>query len=666
MSDTPDPSASPPAPASMPAPPAAAGNAPAVPPPGIAPARRSRVRRFFSGLWWLVDGSRRLAINLVFLAIVGVLVVGWLRGGSPKLEDKTVLVLRLGGPLVEQYSGSARDRAMKRLRGEPDAQVQLRDLLRGLEAAATDQQIGSVLLVLDDFAGAGLPNLREFALALQRFKQASGGKKVVAWGNGYNQRQYYVAAHADEVYLHPMGAVYIEGYGNLRNYYREAFDRLGVSANVIRAGKYKNFGESYVTSAPSKETLEADEALYGSLWSAYTAAVEKARKLPEGTIHRGIENIAALLTQAQGDTARLALTQKLVDGLKTQDELRAMLIERGARDPGHKSFRQVQFGEYLARLPAPAVQQAQVGIVVAEGGISDGEAGPGAIGGRSTAELIRQAREDEKIKAIVLRVRSPGGSAFGSELVRRELELARSAGKPVVVSMGDVAASGGYWISTASDEVIADPATITGSIGVYAMLPTAEGLMGKLSVHAAGYSTTWLANAYDPRKPMDPRFAALVQTGVDRIYTDFKQRVAGARKSTPEKIDEIAQGRVWTGEQALARGLVDRLGSYGDALDAAASRAKLAKGSWRSVYIERDAGRLSRLISLLGVEVASLAMPIAADLAKELGGPAALLPAHLRELQQQLQGDLGWLAEVGDAQRRQPFAAVVHCLCSAP
>ena len=633
--------------------------------------RPGLLRRAGRRLWWLVDGSRRLALNLLFLLLLGALLVAWLRSGPPRLQDKTVLVLALAGPLVEQATGSAQDRAMKQVRGQSDAQVRLRDLQRALDAAATDTHIDSVLLVLDDFAGAGLPTLREAAQALQRFKQASGGKKIVAWGASYDQRQYLLAAQADELLMHPMGMVYLAGYGSLRNYYREAFDRLGVSANVIRVGKYKNFGEPFFATAPSPETLEADAALYDALWADYTRTVEAARKLPAGSIARLIDTLPEQLQAVGGDTARLAQQARLVDGLKTRDELRAMLVERGARDAGHKSFRQVSMGEYLARLPAPPAEGDAVGIIVAQGSIGDGDAPPGAIGGRSTAELVRRAREDDKIKAVVLRVRSPGGSAFGSELIRRELELTRAAGKPVVVSMGDVAASGGYWISMAADEVIADAATITGSIGVFAMLPTADGLMSKLSVHTGGYSTTWLANAYDPRKPMDPRFAALVQTGVGRIYTDFITRAAGARKTTPEKLDEVAQGRVWTGEQARARGLVDRTGSLADALDSAARRAKLAPG-WRTAYIEREPGRLARLIGLLGntavdalqPELAQAADALGGALAERLGAPSAALPAPLRALSVELQRDLAWLAPA--AAPAAPFQAVVHCLCAAP
>ena len=627
------------------------------------PSPRPR-RGFFGTLWWLIDGSRRLVLNLLFLLIVAVLLFGWLRGGPPKLQDKTVLVLDLRGPLVEQRSGSARDQALQQVKGQPSEQVLLRDLIAALDAAAKDEHISSVLLALDDFAGAGLPNLREATLAVERFK-ASSKKKVVAWASHYNQRQYLLATAADELYMHPMGVLQLTGFGSLRNYYLDAFERLGVSANVVRMGKYKNYGEVYFANGPSKETQESDAFLYDALWAQYTGAVEKARKLPAGSVAEGIAKLPELMAAAGGDAAKVALNAKLVDGLKTRDELREMLVQRGAKDEQAGTFRQVGFGEYLSRMKAPQSGDA-VGVLVAEGDIVDGDANPGRIGGRSTAELVRKARDDKSIKAIVLRVRSPGGSAFASELVRRELELTRAAGKPVVVSMGDVAASGGYWIAMAADEVIADPATVTGSIGVFGMLPTASGLMAKLSVHTEGYATTWLANAYDPRKPLDPRFASVVQSAIGHTYADFIGKAALAHKTTPDKIDAVAQGRVWTGTQALERGLVDRLGSYTDALDAAAKRAKLEPG-YRVRYIERDPGRLSRIMSLLGVDAEILAPlqaqadAMAQQATRRAAGPAAALAdAALPGWQH----ELAWLGEL--IEQRQPYSTVVHCLCTVP
>jgi protease-4 len=362
-----------------------------------------------------------------------------------------------------------------------------------------------------------------------------------------------------------------------------------------------------------------------------------------------IDDLPAALKAQGGDVARLALQAKLVDGLKTRDELRALLIERGAQDEQSKSFRQVRLQAYLAHVKPPQ-GDAAVGVVVAEGEISDGEAPPGRIGGRSTADLIRKAREDDQIKSLVLRVNSPGGSALGSELVRRELELTRAAGKPVVVSMGDLAASGGYWISTAADEMIADPATITGSIGVVGLLPTGEGLMDKLSVRSGGHTTTWLASAYDFRRPLDPRLAEMVQSMIDHVYADFTAKVAAARRTTPERIDEVAQGRVWTGAQARERGLVDRTGGWTDALAAARARAKLpADAPLR--WLEREPGRLDQLLGFFG-ESAWRAIARAAGTDLLPGGAAAAL---------QTRADLAWLG--GLVERGEPFAAVVHCLC---
>jgi protease-4 len=291
-------------------------------------------------------------------------------------------------------------------------------------------------------------------------------------------------------------------------------------------------------------------------------------------------------------------------------------------------------------------------VVVASGSITDGDGGPGVIGGRSMANLIRQAREDDNIKALVLRVDSPGGSAYGSELIRRELELTRAAGKPVVVSMGSVAASGGYWISMASDEVIADPATITGSIGVFALLPTADKVAAKLGIHTDGVTTTWLADAYNPLRPLDPRFQQLVQSSINNVYSDFTTKAAAARKTTPAKIDEVGQGRVWTGVQAKERGLVDRLGGYNDALASAAGRAKLGK-DYRVVYVERPVTRVERFLQMAGASAVQ-----AMTIQVKLGLIENAIPAGPVN---QVAADMAFLSEL--TTERKPFAAVTHCFC---
>jgi protease-4 len=629
---------------------------------GMSREKKGFLRLWAGRLWALVDGTRRAVFNLLWLALLIGVPVALLMGRADKLEDKTVLVLDLAGPLVEQGAGGTRETLLRQVQGEDQGQVRLRDVIAVLDAAARDPKIERVLLLPEDLAGGGLAAQREVAAALERFK--ASGKQVVAWATGFDQRQYYLAAHASEVYVHPMGAVALQGYGRLRNYYRQALDRVGVSANVVRVGKYKNAAEPFFASAPSKETLEAEAYLYDALWSLYTRGVEKARKLPEGAIAQGIAALPGSLQTLQGDTARLALEGRLVDGLKTRDELRAMLIERGAEDSKAKTFRQIGWREYLSRQKSAASGPA-IGVVVAEGEIGEGSEPPGRIGGRSTAELIRKARNDDEVKAVVLRVNSPGGSALGSELIRRELELTRVAGKPVVVSMGDVAASGGYWIALAADEVIADPATITGSIGVFGMLPTAQGLMDKLSVGTGGHATTWLATGYDPRRPLDPRFEQLIQSAIGRVYTDFISKAAAARKTAPGKIDAVAQGRVWTGTQALERGLIDRNGAWSDALKAAAARAKLPEDA-RLRWMEREPGRLEQLAGFFKSTVAA-----SVQQALGLGAPGlpvsglsgaapagGLLDAGTQALQ-----DLVWLHDL--AQRRRPFDAVVHCLCAA-
>ncbi len=631
-----------------------------MPDPASAAPRRGVLYRSVAALWRLVDGARRLVFNLIFVAIVVALALGWWKSRPVPMEDRTVLVLPLSGALVDQRAVPGRSEVLQRtVSGDVlGSQTVQGDVLRALDAAATDPRIAGVLLLPEDLASAGPANLYEIAAALQRVR--ARGKKVVAWAGQYDQRQYLLAAQADEVYLHPMGTLVVDGYGALRNYYRDAFDRLGVAANVIRAGKFKNFGEPYVANGPSKQTLEEDGSLYDELWATLTADIERVRKLPAGSIARGIDELPQRLAAAGGSMAQMALAEHLVDGLKTRDELRARMIQIGARDEAAKTFRQVDLDSWLAQQPA-VPDDAPVAMIVAEGAISDGDEPPGAIGGRSTSELIRQARDDDTVKALVLRVRSPGGSAYGAELIRRELELTRAAGKPVVVSMGDVAASGGYWITMSADEVIAEPTTITGSIGVIAILPTADGLMSKLSLHTGGYATTWLKQAYDPRKPFDPRFADLVQTGIDRAYLDFTTLAAKARHQTQAQIDAVAQGRVWTGKQALARGLVDRNGSLADAVQAARQRAKLpADAAVRT--LERPAGRIERLLGLLGPVGAQARDWWAAREAEAMR--AALLPGVPAVLAAQLQGDLGWLAALADG--RQRFAAVAHCLCTPP
>lgn len=598
----------------------------------------------------MVDATRRFTWNLIFLVIVVFLIAAFVTGGrNAKVLEDTTLVINIKGDVVEQYTGSAREAEFAEALNGEAKETQLRDILAALDAAAKDPHIPRILFILDDMGHAGMAKLREIAEAEERCKAA--GKQVIAWGSLLGQRQYFIAAHANEIYLHPYGALAISGFGGYRNYYHDALEHLGITINVFRAGKYKSAVEPLTSNSPSKEAEEADAYWLNGAWSEYTADIEKARSLPSGSINALIADAPARLAATGGNLARFALEEKLVDGLKTRDELRALLLQRGKPDNEHKTFRQIGLEDYRAQIVEVGDRSREVGIVVAEGTISDGEEPQGSIGGRSTAELIRKAREDSSVKAIVLRVDSPGGSAFGSELIRRELELARKEGKPVVVSMSDVAASGGYWISTASDRVFADPATITGSIGVFGLFPTADRTMDKLGIHTAGVTTAWPAGATDPRRPMDTRLGSVIQSSIGYMYKEFLEHVSAARKITTDQVNDVAQGRVWTGKQALDRGLIDEMGGLGPAIQAAANFAKLGDG-YRPTYVESEPRGWSKILASLPTSAVKVALGDWLGVQAPIGDSAA----------GQLQRDFGFLkSAVSGAEH-----AYATCLCEAP
>lgn len=606
-------------------------------------------RRFFGALWHTLDFLRRLVVNLVFLALLLVVLGAWLFSGRVEpLEEKTALVVDLRGALVEQYTNGPAEALLANMLEDARPETRLRDVLAAIDTAATDDQIARAVLVLDDLTAAGMPSLRDIAEALARFK--AEGKQVVAWSSNYSQAQYFLAAHADEVYLHPFGEIELRGMGGTGLYFRDALDKIGVTVHGFQAGKYKSFLEPFTRNAPSAEALEADAFWLNDAWATWTGAVEQARKLPAGAIARLIDQMPERLAATRGDMAQLALQEKLVDGLKTRDELRALMIERGAATQGGKgTFRQIAILDYLARQTDTASGDA-IAVVVAEGEIVDDDAPAGVVSGRATAELLREAREDDQVKAVVLRVNSPGGSAFGSELIRREVELLHAAGKPVVASMGDVAASGGYWISMSADEIVADEATITGSIGVGGLVPTFEKTLEKVGVGTGGASTTWLAQASSPLQPLDPRLAAMLDQRIGHVYRRFIDSVAAGRKRSFEQIDAVAQGRVWTGRQAAERGLVDTLGGLNDALDSAATRAKLGD-DYRITYIEPEARGWDRWLKLFSARVSAFAR-------EQFGLTLPGLAAPAREVARAS----GLLARAG----QQPLAVYTHCFCRAP
>jgi protease IV len=539
----------------------------------------------FFGIWALFNFIRRLVFGVIAVVLLLIVIAGFLLSGSAtKLSERTALVLNPKGNIVEQYTSEPAQRAFASAFGNKVREVQLRDIVHAIDAAAADKRIERMVIEPDDIGGAGMSTLHEIGAAIDRFKAA--GKDVVAVSNAMGQNQYLVAAHANQILLHPDGDLLLEGLGRYRTYYKDALDWLGVEVHLFRVGEYKSYAEPYIRNDASPESKEADLFWMNGVWGDYLKEIGAARKLDPKDIAAQINNYPEAIKAANGDIAKLALDGKLVDKLATHDEAEALLIAKGVKD--ENSYRQVDFDDYLSVVQRenPLDTRPQIAVVVAEGEILSGDQSAGTVGGDSTAKLIRAARENTKIKALVLRVNSPGGDAFASELIRREVELTKAAGKPVIVSMGDVAASGGYWISMNGDQIFAEPTTITGSIGIFGLFMDFHQTLDKIKIHTDGVATTPLAGAIDPRRALDPKVGAVIQSIIDKGYRNFIGKVAAARKKTPEQIDAIARGRVWSGAQAKERGLVDQLGGLREASAAAAAAANLGD-NYQLRYVEK-------------------------------------------------------------------------------
>ncbi|MEW5311070.1 MAG: hypothetical protein WDW38_002813 [Sanguina aurantia] len=568
--------------------------------PPLPPRRRNGFWAFLCTLGRGINVTRLLIINVIFFGLLFLLVIGVVAGMSSgrmarSLQSDSVLVLKLQGQLVEQYSIDPLQRTLDGLSGNQPKQVQLRDLVGAIDAAAADKRITRIVLLPDELQGGGFAALREVGAALDRFRAA--GKPVIAWGVNLDQNQYYLAAHADRLLVDPQGGVMLTGLADYRLFYKDLLDKLGVDVHLFRVGQFKSAAEPYILEQASPESRQADAYWMGGLWNEYLAEVATLRKIDPATLRTDIDTLPQTIASTQGDLAQLALNQHLVDGLATRAELIAMLRKQGvpADDKGH-GVRAIELDRYLAIQPGRRVTSTPgVAIVVAEGEIAGGKQSPGSIGGESTAALIRAAREDRKTKALVLRVNSPGGEVFAAEQIRREVQLTREAGIPVVVSMGDVAASGGYWISMNANRIFAQPNTITGSIGIFGLYYSIPATLAKFGVQSDGVATGPMAGAFDITRPLDPKVGSVIQAIINKGYHDFVGNVATARGKSYDAVGAIAQGRVWTGQQALDRGLVDQLGGLGNAVADAANLAKLGSG-YPVRYIETPLGGFQRFV----------------------------------------------------------------------
>tara|TARA_B110001452_G_scaffold250942_1_gene239592 strand:- start:1947 stop:3794 length:1848 start_codon:yes stop_codon:yes gene_type:complete len=561
---------------------------------------KNLLKKTLKGSWSIIDSTRKVVFNLLFLVIAIALLAMAFSSDDPKIAATTALVIKPQGQLVEQVTGKSFDQILDEARGVTIPETLLKDVIDAIDAARDDDRIQVLVLNLSSFTGAQLTKLQDVGEAITKFK--TSGKKVVAMADFYGQDAYYIGAHADEIITHKMGAIMLEGFGRYRMYYKEGLDKLGLDVNIFKVGTYKSAVEPYMRNDMSEYARESNEEWLGDLWRIYLDEVATARGIKSDTLNEYAQELPRLMAQANGDSAKAALDFGLADQTMTRVEMRKYLVDLVGEDEETHSYNMVAMSDYLKTVKADRFGRKtkgdKIGVIVARGTILDGTQPAGTIGGDSTAALIREARNDESVKAIVLRVDSGGGSAFASEVIRRELEKARAEGKPVIASMGSVAASGGFWISTSSDQIWAHPSTITGSIGIFGIVPTYQRPLAEhLGIRIDGVSTAPLAGVRLDRE-LPAEVGDVIQGMIEHGYREFLQRVADSRGMTTEEVNLVAQGRVWSGTDAYEHGLVDKLGNLDDAIVAAAELAGL-EDNYTVSYIEKEKEFKDKVISQL-------------------------------------------------------------------
>jgi protease-4 len=587
------------------------------------------IGRLLRWIWSGLDGLRKVLHLLLLLALFSI-VWGLFSSPIPLVADKAALVIDPQGPLVEQLAGDPVERALaKSLRRQP-SETLLRDVVDAVESAADDDRISSLYLDLGGLEGGGLAKLQEVAAAIDDFR--ASGKPVIAYGDFYEQNQYYLAAHADEIYLDPMGAAYVDGYANYGLFVKDALDKLSIDVNIFRVGEYKSAVETFSRNDMSPADREESLAWLGAVWNTYKSDVAKAREFEPARLQEYADGAAGALRKAGGDLGKMALDAGLVTSLKGRFEVEDRLAQLTGEDEDTHSYVGVDFNSYLANVASERALHAgskqKVGVIVASGDIVPGEELPGMIGSDTLAQQLRDAAHDDALKAVVLRIDSPGGSVFASEVIRREVAALRKAGKPVVASMSSLAASGGYYIAMDADRIVASPATLTGSIGIFFMMPTFQRSLERLGVHTDGVGTTALSGEFRPDRPLGDISKDILQQTIDRGYQDFIGRVAKARKKPVAAIDAVAQGRVWAGADAKRLGLVDELGGYEDAIKLAAKLAKLGD-DYDVEYLDPDVGIGEALGLRIRVALAGLVAPLLPK------GDLAVIPKALTPLIQE-------------------------------
>ena len=540
----------------------------------------SLIKKIVNGIWQVFKLIRNSTLNLIFLALFFVLIAALTSGEDQVIvPEDTALVLNLNGDIVEQkrFVDPMEAFANEALgQQEENPEILLADLLKVIDKASKDDRVKVLVLYLQNLRGSGLSKLQDIGSALEAFK--SSGKQIIALGDSYTQTQYYLASYADKVWLNPKGFLLLEGYGRYQLYFKSAIEKLAISQHIFRVGTYKSAVEPYMRDDMSEAAKEANKLWLADLWQQYKQDVSTQRDFKTTHFDETLATLLSKLEASNGSFAEYAHSNQWVDELLTREQMRDNIIELVGKNEEGDSFNQIGYKNYLSAIKVNnnvnAKDKSQVGVVVAKGVILDGNKQAGSIGGDSTARLLRKARFNDNIKAVVLRVDSPGGSAYASEIIRQEIELLKAAGKPVIASMSSVAASGGYWISASADKIYASPTTITGSIGIFGMFMTFENSLSKLGIHTDGVGTTELSG-FGVTRPLSQGMADIFQLSINRGYQDFISLVANERNMTLEQVDNVAQGRVWSGLKAKELGLVDELGSLPAAIAAAAEMAKL-------------------------------------------------------------------------------------------
>ncbi|EBL8958032.1 signal peptide peptidase SppA [Salmonella enterica subsp. enterica serovar Javiana] len=600
---------------------------------------------FFKWTWRVLNFVREMVLNLFFIFLVLVGVGIWMQIGNGSNSEQTArgaLLLDISGVIVDKQSTNHRLGALGRqLFGASSDRLQensLFDIVNAIRQAKDDSNITGIVLDLKNFTGADQPSMRYIGKALREFRDS--GKPIFAVGENYSQGQYYLASFANKIWLSPQGQVDLHGFATNGLYYKTLLDKLKVSTHVFRVGTYKSAVEPFIRDDMSPAAREADSRWIGELWQNYLHTVSANRQISPQQLFPGAQAIIDGLTSVGGDTAKYALDHKLVDALASSADVEKALTKQFGWSKTENNYRAISYYDYSLKTPADT--GGTIAVIFANGAIMDGEETPGNVGGDTTASQIRDARLDPKVKAIVLRVNSPGGSVNASEVIRAELAAARAAGKPVVVSMGGMAASGGYWISTPANYIVASPSTLTGSIGIFGVINTVENSLSSIGVHSDGVSTSPLADI-SMTKSLSPEVQQMMQLSIEYGYKRFITLVADARKRTPEQIDKIAQGHVWTGEDAKANGLVDSLGDFDDAVAKAAELAKLKQ--WHLDYYQDEPTVLDMVMDSMTGSVRAM-LPEAIQ---------AMLPAPLVSAANTVKAEGDKLAAFNDPQNRYAF-----------